>query len=57
MINETTNELQLFLKDSPYTESEKRDITLYIDGLGETEKTKFTDLINCCLNGNKEVSQ
>jgi hypothetical protein len=34
-----------FLKDSPYSETEKRDITLYIDGLKETEKAEFLDLM------------
>ena len=32
MINET-NILNDFLKDSPYTDGEKKELTLYIDGL------------------------
>ena len=52
MNNETNthDELNLFLKDSPYTESERREITLYIDGLEENKQS-------CCLNDNKEESQ
>ena len=40
------NTIKEFLINSPYSEKEKAEITLYIQGLKETEKAEFLDLMN-----------
>lgn len=50
------NILTEFLKDSPYTEGEKKDITLYIEGLKEDSKIEILNLISDVnkIRGKKE---
>ena len=55
MEQEIKDILMDFLKDSPYSETEKRDITLYIDGLKETEKKEFLDLMNLANKGEQKI--
>ena len=46
-----------FLLNSPYSEEEKLEITLYIDGLKQNEKRDFIDLMNKTNNLTKSQQE
>ena len=46
-----------FLLNSPYSEKEKIEITLYIDGLKQNEKRDFIDLMNMTNNLTKSQQE
>jgi hypothetical protein len=46
-----------FLLNSPYSEEEKIEITLYIDGLKQNEKRDFIDLMNLTNNLTKSQQE